>query len=120
MVTVTWNKCDGDKWCSFENVNLSHEHFNNMAGVYVIWHGGTSPKTVRVGQGNIAERIAAHRQDPQITKYASLGLFVTWAKLPANQQSGVEAYLAATLNPLVGNRFPNAQQIQVNSPFGSN
>lgn len=117
MTTLTWNKCDGSNWCSLERVNLAHEHFTGMAGVYVIWHAGPNPRTVRVGQGNIADRIATHRHDSQITKYAAHGLFVTWAKVPAVQHNGVEAYLADQLDPIAGQRFPDVTRIPVNLPW---
>ena len=78
-----------------------------------------SPRVVRVGQGDIATRLGEHRNDPEILAYAKLGtLRVTWASVPANQRDGVEAYLADTWNPLVGERFPNVAPITVNSPFG--
>jgi len=88
-----------------------------MEGVYVIWHGGQTPKTVRVGQGVIKDRLSAHRQDNQIKAYSQHGLFVTWASVPAAERGGVEAYLAAQLNPLVGERFPDVRQIAVNLPW---
>jgi|688.fasta_scaffold965449_2 hypothetical protein len=117
MTILTWEKCNDSKWCTFERVNLAHDHFTGMAGVYVIWHAGPNPKTVRVGQGNIADRIAAHRRDPQIMMYATHCLFVTWAKVPAVHHNGIEAYLAAKLDPIVGQRFPDVAFIEVNLPW---
>jgi hypothetical protein len=113
---VSWNKCTGDKWCSLNTVNLEDSHFDGMEGVYVIWHGGQTPKTVRVGQGIIRDRLAAHRTDNQIQSYSNLGLYVTWAAVAVRDRDGVEAYLAAQLNPLVGERFPQRRQIIVNLP----
>ena len=55
---LKWNKCTNDKWCPLNTVNLEDEHFDDMEGVYIIWHGGQSPKTVRVGQGIVRERFA--------------------------------------------------------------
>jgi len=90
MTILFWNKCNGDNWCPFERVELDHDLFTGMAGVYVIWYAaGSNPKAVRVGQGNIADRIAAHRRDPQIMTYATRSLYVTWAKVPAAQQNGI-------------------------------
>lgn len=87
---VSWNKCTGDVWCNFLNLNLAHNHFQNMEGVYIIWHGGANPATVYVGQGAIAERLQAHRANPQILAYSSYGLFVTWARVDAASRGGVE------------------------------
>ena len=70
--TLEWVKCDGAKWCPFMTVNLTHQHFQGLEGVYIIWHGGQEPWTVYVGQGDIADRIAAHRQEPTILRFLSL------------------------------------------------
>ena len=89
-----------------------------MEGVYVIWHGGANPKTVYVGKGNIAQRIQAHRNEANITKYLSNGLFVTWARVPTEQQDGVESYLFRALQPLVYEQTPSASPTAVNHPWG--
>ena len=114
---VQWNKCQGNEWCPLNTVDLDHSHFNNMEGVYIIWHGGSNPATVRVGQGVIRDRLKAHRNDPQISAYANLGLLVTWASVSQSQRDGVEAYLAQKLNPKVGERFPTRAPIEVNLPW---
>ena len=115
-MTVDWTKCNGNIWCKF-NVDLSSSHFNHMTGVYVIWHGGDNPRTVRVGQGFIRDRIEAHRTDPEVQAYNDLGLYVTWARIPVNSLDGVEAFLAQELDPIVGQQFPNVYPIQVNLPW---
>lgn len=114
---VIWNKCQGEVWCKLDTVNLVHQHFNNMEGVYVIWHGGPNPATVYVGSGIIRERLTAHRADARIQAYAALVLFVTWAQVPSEQRNGVEAYLMRRLNPIVPERFPTAPSIEVNLPW---
>ncbi len=116
-MNVAWNKCEGRSWCSLNSVNLSHEHFDDMEGVYVIWHGGPTPKVVRVGQGVIRTRLAAHRQDEEIQAYAGLNLYVTWARVDAPSRDGVEAFLADELTPLVGERFPDVVPVPVNLPW---
>ncbi len=61
---LNWTRCEGNVWCKLNSVNLEHAHFNNKpCGVYIIWHGGTKPWAVYVGQGDIKERIAEHRKD---------------------------------------------------------
>lgn len=115
---LKWIQCQGDVWCKLNAVNLDHEHFNNMHGVYVIWHGGTDPKVVYVGQGIIKERIIEHRTDPQIQAYADLDLYVTWAAVPKEYRAAVESYLANTWSPIVGLRHPQTSPpMQVNSPW---
>jgi hypothetical protein len=88
-----------------------------MEGVYIIWHGGNQPCTVRVGQGIIRDRIAQHRQDRDILAYQNLGLYVTWASVPGNQRDGVERYLGDQLSPKVGSRRPDVSPITVNLPW---
>ncbi len=115
MVILTWVKCKHDVWCSFEGVNLTNVV---TEGVYIIWHAGNPGRVVRVGQGDIAERLQAYRTDDEILAYKQRGkLCVTWASVPVYQQDGVERHLADTWNPLVGARYPDALPIAVNSPL---
>ena len=116
-MALEWIKCEENQWCNFINLNLSHSHFSGLDGVYIIWHGGQNPWTVYVGQGLIAERLAAHRQEKEILQYSSLGLFVTWAKANANDRDGIELFLAQKLQPRVGHRYPSANPIPVNLPW---
>ncbi|MCG2660572.1 MAG: hypothetical protein L6437_10050 [Kiritimatiellae bacterium] len=109
---IKWNKCTGDVWCSLANLDLGHEHFNNLKGVYIIWSGKT---VFRLGSGIIKDRLKEHRENPEISKYPDL--YVTWAQVNANQMEGVEKFLADQLNPLVGDRFPGRTPIQVNFPW---
>jgi len=116
MLQVTWSKCGGGSWCPLANVDLSGVR---EVGVYIIWHPGSPSRVVRIGQGVIANRLSEHRNDRVITQYASHGpLSVTWAAVPAHQMDGVERYLADKWNPLVGDAFPDAVPIEVNSPWG--
>ncbi|MCG2760167.1 MAG: hypothetical protein L6407_03000 [Candidatus Delongbacteria bacterium] len=116
-MNLNWIKCDGSQWCNFFTLNLNHEHFNGLQGVYIIWHGGQKPLTVYVGKGEIKNRILLHRQNPNILKYSHLGLFVTWAFVDSPYQEGVERYLANNLNPLECERSPEVVPIQVNFPW---
>ena len=115
---LNWIKCQGSVWCKLNSVNLDHEHFNNMRGVYIIWHGGTDPKVVYVGQGNIKERLEKHQSDSRIQGYDNLDLYVTWAAVLEEHRDGVESYLANTWNPIVGVDHPQTSPpIAVNSPW---
>jgi len=114
MLEVQWVKCVSDKWCSLELVNLSNV---KTVGVYIIWHGGSPSRVVRIGQGDIAERLRCHRSDEEILAYSNQGLFVTWASLSHRHLDGVEKYLAQRWRPLVGECFPDALPIVVNSPW---
>lgn len=116
-MNVNWTKCTNDIWCELNTVNLNHHHFDNLRGVYIIWHGGSNPRTVRVGQGVIRNRLTSHRDDHQVQHYAYLTLYVTWTSIPDAYLNGAEAYLAQTLRPLVGELFPNVPPITVNLPW---
>ena len=115
---LNWNKCEGNKWCSFLTLNLQHSLFENLEGVYIIWHGGQNPATVYVGQGGIAERLRCHRLEGNILQYSPLGLFVTWARVTnASLRDGIECYLAQTLRPKQGDRHPDCPPVSVNLPW---
>ncbi len=114
---LNWTKCQGNVWCKLNSVNLEHEHFNNMHGVYIIWHGGTNPAVVYVGQGNIKDRIIEHRKDSAIQEYDYLDLYITWATVHVHYRNGVETYLADTWKPKVGVLHPKVSPIAVNSPW---
>jgi hypothetical protein len=116
---LEWIKCNGQQWCDFMNLNLDHPHFNNLGGVYIIWHGGPTPHVVRVGQGIIKDRLRAHQSDQEIIKYQNNSLYVTWAEVPLVYRDGVERHLAEKWGPLVGARFPEVPSIEVNSPWAN-
>jgi hypothetical protein len=116
-MVLEWIKCEGSQWCSFLNLNLGHPHFSGLAGVYIIWHGGQNPWTVYVGQGLIADRLAAHRQEKEILQYSHLGLFATWAKVNASDRDGVELFLSQKLQPRVGHNYPSVSPTPVNLPW---
>lgn len=114
-ISLTWERCgDDNHWCDLLRLDL--ESISVDSGVYVIWHGGNNPKYVRVGQGNIKDRVSKHRNDPDILKYKQFGLFVTYASVGVTDLDGVEAFLGEILNPLVGDRFPDRTPISVNLP----
>ncbi len=84
MLQVSWVKCGelpNSLWCDFTRVNLENV---DTVGVYVIWHGGKPPDVVRVGQGNIKDRLTKHRAEKEILAYEEYGLYVTWAASKSN------------------------------------
>jgi hypothetical protein len=113
---LNWVKCQGEVWCKLHFVGLDHAHFNQMEGVYIIWHGGPNPATVKVGQGTIRDQIATSRSESNVKQYENLGLFVTWASVPQAQRDGVVAYLATKLKPLVPH-YSQTIPIEVNLPW---
>lgn len=116
MLNLNWIKYDNGNWFSLLDLDLTHSHFQNMEGVYVIAHGGPNPRSVRVGQGIIKDRLAEHRENSEILQYRNLGLYVSWAPVIVNLRDGVERFLGNQTAPLVGSRFPEVPPIQVNLP----
>ena len=115
-MTVDWVKKQDRTWYKLDELTLNGSYFDGLTGVYDICHGGNTPQTVKVGQGDIGDRLQAHRLDQAVQYYAPLGLYVTWASIQANSIDGVEVFLAQELRPLVGERYPDAIPIKVNLP----
>lgn len=117
MLTLRWTQAPGPTWYRLEGTNFGSL---DVGGVYVIYAGGTIatvPLCVDVGQGDIADRLYNHQRDPNILSYRTRGtLRVTWAAVPVLYRDGVERYLAETLQPLAGRRYPDVVPIPVNLP----
>ena len=117
MKTISWVKSVQNEWFDLEHVNLANVA---ASGVYVIWYTGQPGRYVKVGQGNIRDRLTAHRGDNAILAYRRNGkLKVTWAAVPAADLDGVERFLGDRLKPLVADRFPAALPIAVNLPHAA-
>ncbi|QGZ95818.1 hypothetical protein [Terricaulis silvestris] len=116
MLNLKWAALAGGDYASLDRVILTRV---TTIGVYIIWHGGPAPRVVRVGQGDVADRLCVHRLDDEILAFGHDGLYVTWAAVPATSIDGVERYLAETLAPIVGDRFPSTQAIPVNLPWAA-
>jgi len=116
MHRLLWAKSIDNKWLNLSNLDLTNLH---ATGVYIIWHGGENPKIVRIGQGNIAARLAAHRLNHQIMRYVDSGpMMVTWAEIEDQaMRDGIETYLAKQFTPLIKDKVPEVRPIQASSPF---
>lgn len=113
MLNVTWAKAQTG-WWQLDTVDLT---IIKAHGVYLIWHGGNPSRVVRIGQGDVASRLGAHRNDPAVTAHKRSGtLYVTWAAVSAAQRGGVERFLTDHYRPLVGDAFPDEPPIAVNLP----
>src|SRR5438876_4967671 len=96
-IDLVWNKCRGDVWGELPAVDLESPHFAGLEGVYVLWHGGKNPETVRVGQGVIRQCIQFLRLDPEVQTFSAEKLYVTWARADKLVRDGVERFLAEAL-----------------------
>lgn len=118
---VKWIKNNQNgEWFDFLRLNLEAPYFNNKVGVYAIWYTSpSSAKVIKVGSGNISERLKDHRSNQEITKYSSLGnLKVSWVVADSNpllpsEAQGAEVFLANKYRPLVGDRFPNVVEVPI-------
>lgn len=117
MTSLHWITYQDGTWCDLFGLNLADPAVRNAAGVYVIWKGGWSPETLWVGQGQIAERLAAHRAKPAFQGRYTEGVYVTWALVQPPYRDGVESYIFGALRPVLGQRTPTAVPLQVNLPW---
>ena len=120
-LAVNWIKCEGEghqgkHWCKLLKLKLEAAHFDDLEGVYVIWHGGSDPTCLRIGRGVIRERLDAHRNEQEVLAYRQQGLYATWARVPAHQRDGVERYLVEALMPNAATRLPKVNPIEVDLP----
>ncbi len=113
---IEWILSTERQWLDFLNVDLSELNRRGDKGVYVIFSVmQDEPQAIRLGQGIIAERIAEHQENDAITGFGELR--VTWAVDLEKFLDGIESYLADTLNPIIGERFPDVPHIEVNLPW---
>jgi hypothetical protein len=113
---VHWSKGERGSWCRLGEVELEHESLDGMEGVYVIWHDSGNPVVLRVGDGPIRIRLTRERSAQQLSAYGLDDLFVTWAPVNAIHRADVARYLADTLRPTLGERYPVGNRIKVNLP----
>jgi hypothetical protein len=112
---ISWIRSN-DTWYSLANVDLTS--WTKIAGVYVIWHGGTASKVVKVGQGNIEHELKQYRGDRKFQAYRCFGLYVTWASVASQaDRDGIQRYLADLYRPLLNDNPPTASPIAVNLPL---
>ncbi len=113
---IYWNRCEGDIWGELYAVNLNDPHFDNLEGVYMVWLGGNKPAAICAGSGLIREKLAARRSSPELMGMREKSLLVTWAKVDAIANKGVERWLLENLRPKLANRIPDSLPVEVNLP----
>ena len=115
---IEWKKCKRGAWCILSELDLDHEHFNDMEGVYVIWQGEENPVALRAGQGLIKECLARERDDKDLLAYGEKHkLYVTWAEVNPRFRDGVFRYISEALKPEIENSYPDVSPIGVNLPW---
>ena len=115
---IEWKKCKRGAWCILSELDLDHEHFNDMEGVYVIWQGEENPVALRAGQGLIKECLARERDDKDLLAYGEKHkLYVTWAEVNPRFRDGVFRYVSEALKPEFENSYSDVAPIGVNLPW---
>ncbi len=116
---VLWYKCQGDVWCELNKVDLTTKEMKSLTGVYVIWSGKSASNrlVLRVGSGNIVEELARHKRDLAMMAFFHLGVYVTWAEIPALKRRNVQFYLTTALRPKFEDKVPDLNPVQVNTPW---
>ena len=115
-VFLEWNKCKAGTWCILAELDLGHEHFDDMEGVYVIWYGEESAVALRVGYGYIRNCLANERNDTNVLAYKQDEVYVTWGKVGPKFRDGVAKYVASALQPELESSSPDVKPIEVNIP----
>ena len=116
MLYLPWVKSVNNKWLKLSDLDYAQIQ---TQGVYIIWHGGDAPAVVRVGSGNIGQKLKEHYNNMIIRRYEKRGqLMVTWAEVESHLSiSGIENYLIELCRPIVSDIRPEAEPLPVRSPF---
>ena len=105
-----------ERWGELFALDLNDEHFDDLEGVYVVWHRGQDP-VLNVGCGPIRSRLHELRCDPAIVKVLqSTEVYVTWARVDPTVQDRVGRYLVTALNPQIIPDLPEVEPIPVDLP----
>lgn len=101
QIVVQWKHRSDGAWIPLSSIDPADEVACAEEGVYLIWHGGSASRTICVGHGKVRDRLAALRRDPAVQSFRSQGIYVSWARVAADQQAGVAAYLEGVLAPIL-------------------
>ena len=116
-VFLEWQKCKAGDWCRLSELDLDHQHFDEMEGVYVIWCGEQNAVALRVGEGYIRDCLTKERDLGYIAAIDQKHqLHVTWAKVGSNFRRGVAKYITEAIKPKLASSLQNAASIEVNLP----
>lgn len=112
------------------NSNFYHSPVKfSFSGVYIIW-ADTYPRTIlKVGSGQIKNRLQEHINDPKVQPYKRHSLYVTWDTIPWRYQfdlpidkytdtlRGIEKFIGLIYPPKLTERLPvNVDFVPVNIP----
>jgi hypothetical protein len=116
---VVWKKCAHGSWCELYKLNIAHDYFNNLEGVYILWYknedGG---KTIlSVGGGLIATELKKLKEDTAVLAFESYELSVTWTAIDSKKHNSIIKFLIKSLNPMLTKNAPGGFSKKVNLPW---
>ena len=111
---LTWLFQADGHWWPFRDLNTRYPSWSHLYGVYVI---ANNAGAVKVGQGQIMDRLYRHQDDPRISHPSRGLLSVTWAAVRVRYVDGVKRYLANELVPFIGDAYPDVEPIPVSLPL---
>ena len=114
---IYWVKQGYEKWHQLNGLSEDIESLRHN-GVYIIWYFDehNTARTVKVGKGNLWERLEDDRRSPEVENYVHRDLHVTWALLPVGYIDSVAASLIEKLQPFVGKQRSGDTGIFVGLP----
>ena len=101
----------------------------SLTGIYIIWAETTPHTILKVGSGQIKNRLREHINDPKVQPYKRHSLYVTWATIPwgywldlpideyTDTLRGIEKFIGFIYPPKLTERLPvNVDLVFVNIP----
>ena len=114
---IDWEKCKRGSWCTFSELDLDHEHFDEMEGVYVIWQGEENPVALRVGQGYIKDCLVKEQNNIEMwTAKQRSEIYVTWGEVNREFCNGVVRYIAEVVQAELSSPHQDVDPVEVNLP----
>jgi len=118
MAELQWFRCTQGVWCNLYKLDLTHKLLQGLDGVYVIWSdNGKEKKVLIIGEGEIAPELIALKKDIAMQAFQHIGVYVTWAEVPAFRKNSVANYLTHLLKPKMLGGDAQGSKTKVNSPF---
>lgn len=115
---LVWQRAASGYHHPVRTMDTGSADIKGVGGVYLIWHLGSPPEWVAIGEAeDLGSALDVRRSDPAVVAFEGQGdLYATWVELPPETRGGVVRYLAEVLRPALGGRTGTAQPIQVNIP----
>ncbi len=113
---IEWETCKRGTWCNLSELDLGHEHFDDMEGVYFIWQGEENPVALRVSHGLIRECLAREQNDKDVLGNLKDEIYVTWGKVDRKFCGGIVRYIENILQPALESSSPDVESIEANIP----